>query len=251
MSLMHGFKKNLNRAGTTLKQKAGWADNTIDEEFNDEYERFQILEKEVEKLSKEAKNYLEAVRSMSAAQRRMAQTLGQFVNHELTPAMVQYQKLIERMDEDTRADFDKEFRTTVLEPLTRLCSYFPAVNEAIKRRHKKALDYDNQRSKVRKLIDKPSDDPQKLPMAEEVANLAREQYEGLNTILIEDLPKIVEMRVPYVDPSFEALVKSELKFSQTYYGEFESIQDIFQGERKGSVDDILQDMRQLAICGNF
>lgn len=58
---------------------------------------------------------------------------------------------------------DKAFRTAVLEPLARFCSYFPEVNEAVKRRQKKLLDYDAHRAKVRKLVDKPSEDPQRLP----------------------------------------------------------------------------------------
>lgn len=52
---------------------------------------------------------------------------------------------------------------TVLEPLGRFNAYFPEVNDAIKRRQKKLLDYDAIRSKVSKLVDKPSEDPQRLP----------------------------------------------------------------------------------------
>lgn len=50
------------------------------------------------------------------------------------------------------------------EPIARFCSYFPHVNEHIKKREKKLLDFDAQRAKVQKLIHKsPSDDPTKLP----------------------------------------------------------------------------------------
>lgn len=51
----------------------------------------------------------------------------------------------------------------MLEPLGRYVSYFPEVNEAIRRRQKKLLDYDSSKTKVRKLVDRPSDDPQRLP----------------------------------------------------------------------------------------
>lgn len=63
-----------------------------------------------------------------------------------------------------------------------MCAYFPVVNEHISKRNKKVrpdypliiddyslslllqmLDYDSARSKLRKLIDKPSEDPTKLP----------------------------------------------------------------------------------------
>lgn len=44
-----------------------------------------------------------------------------------------------------------------------MCAYFPIVNDTIAKRNKKLLDYDSARSKVRKLIDKPSEDVTKLP----------------------------------------------------------------------------------------
>lgn len=142
----------------------------------------------------------------------------------------------------------------MIEPLARYVSYFPEVNEAIKRRNKKLLDYDAQRSKVRKLIDKPSEDPSRLPRAEQEANMARELYENLNTILINDLPKLVDLRVPYLDPVFEALVKTELRFAQTGYEQLEGMRGSIPAEVEGGdrrIDEVLQQMRELTICGNF
>ncbi|KAJ8663673.1 hypothetical protein O0I10_000921 [Lichtheimia ornata] len=257
MSFLHGFKKNLNRAGTTLMQKTGAVDRTEDSEFADEYERFKILEKKCEKLSKNAKAFLDAMRAMTTTQLRIAQTLGLFYDDWVVMSQGgrEYVKTIERFNEETKTDLDKAFQTTVLEPLARLCSYFPEINEAVKRRKKKQLDYDAQKSKVRKLIDRPSEDPQKLPMAEQEADLAREMYEGLNTILITDLPKVVDLRVPYLDPSFEALIKTELLFSQKSYEELEALRPQFSQEMEQGqdtrVDDILQQMRSLTITGNF
>ena len=41
---------------------------------------------------------------------------------------------------------------------------FPDVNDGIKRRENLMLDYDELRTKVKKLVEKPSQDPTKLPM---------------------------------------------------------------------------------------
>jgi amphiphysin len=79
-------------------------------------------------------------------------------------------------------------------------------------------------------------------------------YESLNTIIINDLPKVIELRVPYIDPSFEALVKSQLRFSQTSYEQLESLRHYFPPDSETAdsrVDDVLQQMRELTICGNF
>ncbi|KAK3067770.1 BAR adaptor protein Hob3, partial [Teratosphaeriaceae sp. CCFEE 6253] len=40
------------------------------------------------------------------------------------------------------------YRTTVLEPISRFCAYFPDINECIKKRNNKLLDYDAVRAKV-------------------------------------------------------------------------------------------------------
>lgn len=68
-----------------------------------------------------------------------------------------------------------------MEPLGKMNAYFPVVNEQISKRNKKvsvyllfisphveipffkALDYDAARSKLRKTIEKPGEDPTKLP----------------------------------------------------------------------------------------
>lgn len=127
------------------------------------------------------------------------------------------------------------------------------MNEAIKRRQKKLLDYDSSRAKVRKLIDKPSEDPQRLPRAEQEANMARELYENLNTILINDLPKVIDLRVPYLDPVFEALVKSQLTFAQSGYEKYEGMRNYLPPSdgNDHKVDDVLNQLRGLTICGNF
>ncbi|TKA76573.1 hypothetical protein B0A55_04060 [Friedmanniomyces simplex] len=66
---------------------------------------------------------------------------------------------------------DYVYRTTVLEPISRFCAYFPDINECIKKRNHKLLDYDAVRAKVRKLTEKPDKDPSKLPRTEKEAEM--------------------------------------------------------------------------------
>ncbi|CAM0139640.1 unnamed protein product [Umbelopsis sp. WA50703] len=255
MSFLSGFKKNLNRAGTTLMQRTGIVDKTVDREFDEEYERYKTLEQKTEKLTKEAKGYLDSLRAMTNAQTRIANTIHHFYDDSAPMGQcgIKYKETVEKLDEEAKKDMDATYRTTIIEPLSRYCAYFPDINEAIKRRNKKLLDYDAMRSKVRKLVDKPSEDAQRLPRAEQEANMAREVYENINSILISDLPKVIELRVPYIDPSFEALVKSQLQFCQTSYEHLEGLRQYFPPESEkldGRAEDVLQQMRELSICGN-
>lgn len=57
------------------------------------------------------------------------------------------------------------------------------------------LDYDAQRSKVRKLVDKPAEDMARLPRAQQEHDEAKEIFEVLNGQLIDELPQLVELRI--------------------------------------------------------
>lgn len=160
-----GFKKAVSRATTTVMMSAGAIEKTEDKEFDEQERRFKTFESKVEKLHKEAKGYLDAVRAMTLAQQRIADTVDHFYEDgaSLGYAAIQYKEAAEKLDTKARTELDESFRKTVLEPLGKYASTFPEYNEAIKKRHKKLLDYDRARSSVKSLVDKPSSDASKLP----------------------------------------------------------------------------------------
>ncbi|KAG5725780.1 hypothetical protein E4T56_gene17087, partial [Termitomyces sp. T112] len=73
-----GFKKTVNRAGTTLLQKTGQIERTVDREFTEEEAKYRTFEKECQALQKDSKAYWDAMRAMTAAQSRIAETLEVF-----------------------------------------------------------------------------------------------------------------------------------------------------------------------------
>lgn len=193
---------------------------------------------------------------MTLASKRIATVIDNYYDESshLGYAGIKYKETIERLDEEARTVLDTNYQTCILQPLGKLIGGFPEINEAVKKRNKKLLDFDAARSKVRKLVEKPSDDPSKLPRAEQEANQTREVYETLNRQLVTELPKLIDLRVPYLDPSFEALVKSQHKFCQEAYEKLVAISGNFSEEDKraaeGQVERVLMDMRQLTICGS-
>lgn len=176
------------------------------------------------------------------------------------------------------------FRQTVLEPISRFCAYFPDINECtpphplnlpaffspeirlipsftqigIKKRNHKLLDYDATRARVKKLVEKPDKDPTKLPRAERESELARTAYETLNDQLFTELPQLIDLRVPYLDPSFEALVKIQLRFCAEAYSRMAQVQQFLdadtreqyaQGFLDSRVEQVLGEIRELSIAG--
>ena len=146
----------------------------------------------------------------------------------------------------------------MLEPISRFCAYFPDINECIKKRQHKLTDYDGLRARVKKLTEKPDKDVTKLPTAEREAEMARQSYETLNVQLQDEIPQLIDLRVPYLDPSFEALVKIQLRFCAEAYSRMAQVQQYLDkdtreqyasGNLDARVEEVLQEIRGLSITG--
>ncbi|KAI0036904.1 BAR-domain-containing protein [Vararia minispora EC-137] len=246
-----------------LLQKTGQIERTVDHDFATEEAKYRIYEKECQQLLKDSKTYLDAMRNMAATQTRLAETIDTFYTasgrtSEGAIAAHSYKRAAEELDTGISRELDQPYRTTVLDPLGKMSTCFPIINEHIAKRNKKLLDYDSARSKVRKLTEKPSDDPTKLPKAQQEHDDAKEVFELLNDQLVKELPMLLELRVPYFDPSFEAMIRMQCKFAEDGYEKLSGVQRYFDdsvrddyaaGQLDAQVEGVLQEMRELAICG--
>jgi len=244
-------------------QKTGQIERTVDREFADEEAKYKTFEKECTALQKDSKAYLDAMKAMTAAQTRLAETLDTFYgsadrSSEGAMAGHAYKHSVDDLDTSIARELDTPYRTTVLEPLGKMNSYFPIINEHISKRNKKLLDYDSARSKLRKLTDKPSEDPTRFPPAQQENDEAKEVFELLNQQLIFELPKLLELRIPYFDPSFEAMIRMQSKFAEEGYEKLAGVQRYFPdsvrddyaaGQLDAQVENVLQEMKELSICG--
>lgn len=111
---------------------------------------------------------------------------------------------------------------------------------------------------MKKLVEKPDKDASKLPRAERESELAKTTYETLNDQLCQELPQLIDLRVPYLDPSFEALVKIQLRFCAEAYSRMAQVQQYLdadtremyaQGHLDSKVEDVLAEIRELSISG--
>lgn len=115
------------------------------------------------------------------------------------------------------------------------------------------------RAKVKKLAEKPDKDVSKLPRAEKETEMAKAQYEQLNEQLYNELPQLINLRVPYLDPSFEALVKIQLRFCAEAYTRMAQVQEYLdpetreeyaQGLMDSRVEEALDEIRSLSIAAS-
>lgn len=60
-----GFKKSINRAGTSLMQKTGQIEKSEDAQFKEEERKYREYEKHANALQKQARAYLDSIRRTS------------------------------------------------------------------------------------------------------------------------------------------------------------------------------------------
>ncbi|GAA5835360.1 hypothetical protein JCM5353_001754 [Sporobolomyces roseus] len=255
-----GLKKAANRATTQISMKVGQVERTDDSAFRLEDEKFKLLEKNAQSLHKEAKAYLDAVRSVSASSTRIGTTLDLFFGSDAGEAAMSanaYKRAVEEMEGNIARSIDAPYRATVLEPIGKFNSYLPEVRNAITKREKKLLDYDAARAKARKLAGKDSD-PVTLRASETEEEQAREIFQALDHQLKEDLPQLLDLRIPYLDPSFECMIRLQSHFATDGYEKLGGVQRYFaEGVREeyasggldAQVEGSLQEMRELSIVG--
>lgn len=257
----NGFKKAVTRAGASISVKD--VDKTIDKDFDIEERRYATLRSAGTTLQRATKAYLDSLRAVTAAQANIAQIVLNLYEESSQGLLLVYTHVgstylqcVQDFDEETVKQLDGPFRETILDPITKFTNYFTEIDEAIKKRAHKKTDYDVCKSKVRKLIDKPAKDASKLPLAEKELSTAKFIFDELNEQLKSELPQLIALRVPYYDPSFEALIKVQMRFCTDGYSRLAQIQQYLDpatrdeyanGLLDGKIDGLLAQMNTLSI----
>lgn len=254
-----GLKKAINRAGQQVMLKSGQIKESADLEFDYSEKRYRALEKGTNRLSKELRHYKESIRLLTNAQASIGDVLAGFYGAEESSIAKVYQEAMRDIVQKGIVDLEEPYLQTVLNPVERFNSYYVDVNEAIKKRNHKKLDYDLLKTKMAKLQESdpthPAHEKKVLDTQEQLAE-AQEKYRDINAQLKDELPKLVDLRIPYLNPSFEAFVKIQLRFFSENYGRLNEVQkkldastreDYASGQMEKRLDLILDKIRELNV----
>lgn len=76
---------------------------------------------------------------MSASEARIGDTIEGFYhdNSETATIASSYKRALEELDARTAKELDAPYRATVLDPIGKMCSYFPEINKLIEKRGRK------------------------------------------------------------------------------------------------------------------
>lgn len=255
----NGFKKAINRAGAQVKIKTGQIDQSADLEFDYQEKRYHTMEKASLRLNKDLRRYKDLLHTLAQVQASVADVLAGFYGKDEKSVAGVYLAAMREVVESGN-ELEHPYLQTVLNPIERFNSYYVDVNEAIKKRSHKKIDYDALRAKVQKLIDNPKDDPAfepKLRDTQEELSRAQTAYGVLNNQIKDELPQLIEMRIPYLNPSFEAFVKIQLRFFGDNYAKLNAVQKQLDAETRRAfvsgdldkkMDNILSKIRELNVA---
>ncbi|XP_010004629.1 PREDICTED: bridging integrator 2, partial [Chaetura pelagica] len=174
-------------------QKLGKTVETKDEQFEQSAYNFQLQQNEGNKLYKDLKGFLGAVKVMHESSRKVAETLQEIYSpdwdgHEELKAIAASNDLL-------WDDYEAKLADQALRLMENYLAQFGDFKERIAKRGRKLVDYDSTRHHLEALQSAKKKDEAKIARAEEEFNKAQAVFEDLNRDLREELPVLYGSRI--------------------------------------------------------
>ncbi|XP_028308271.1 bridging integrator 2a [Gouania willdenowi] len=186
-------QRQLSRGKERMMQRLGKSSETRDEHFERCLQMFNDQQTDGSRIYKDMRNYVDAVRDMREASRRLFQSLfdgyeSDWVGEEDLGAIVEGEDLLWN-------DYEVKLVDQAVRTMESYVAQFPDVREKIAKRGRKLVDYDCSLHHLEALRNAKKRDDVKILKAEEERNAAKSVYEGINNELKEELPVLFDNRV--------------------------------------------------------
>ncbi|KAE8292868.1 Bridging integrator 2 [Larimichthys crocea] len=173
--------------------KAGEDHGEQDEEFEQSLRQFNDQQTDGNRMYKDLRNYINAVRDMREASRRLNQSL--FDSYETDWAGEEDLGAIVEGEDLLWNDYEVKLLDQAVRTMETYVSQFPDVREKIGKRGRKLIDYDSSLHHLEAVQTAKKRDDIKINKAEEEKNAAKIVYEGINNELKEELPALYDSRI--------------------------------------------------------
>ncbi|XP_040007759.1 bridging integrator 2a isoform X1 [Xiphias gladius] len=196
-------QRQLSRSKEKVLQRLGKTVETRDNQFELCHHQFNDQQVDGNRIYKDLRNYINAVRDMREASRRLSQSLfdvyeNDWAGEEDLGAIVEGEDLLWN-------DYEVKLLDQAVRTMESYVSQFPDVREKVAKRGRKLVDYDSSRHHLEALQTAKRRDDVKINKAEEEMNYAKSVYEGINNELKEELPVLHDSRIGCYVAVFSAL----------------------------------------------
>uniref|UniRef100_A0A3Q3MMF0 Bridging integrator 2a n=1 Tax=Labrus bergylta TaxID=56723 RepID=A0A3Q3MMF0_9LABR len=187
------LQRRLSRGKEKVLQRLGKSVETRDDYFEQSVQHFMDQQTDGNRIYKDLRHYINAVRDMREASRRLSQSLFDAYEHEWVAgedlgAIVEGEDLLWN-------DYEVKLMDQAVRTMESYVSQFPDVKEKVAKRGRKLVDYDSSLHQLEALQTAKKRDDVKIKKAEEDMNAAKSVYEGLNNDLKDELPQLFESRI--------------------------------------------------------
>ncbi|XP_064899537.1 bridging integrator 2 isoform X1 [Columba livia] len=186
-------QKRFSRAQEKVLQKLGKTVETKDEQFEQSAYNFQLQQNEGNKLYKDLKAFVGAVKVMHESSRRVAETLQEIYSPEWDGHGEL--KAIADSNDLLWEDYEAKLADQALRLMENYLAQFGDFKERIAKRGRKLVDYDSARHHLEALQSAKKKDEAKIAKAEEEFNKAQAVFEDLNRDLRDELPVLYGSRI--------------------------------------------------------
>ncbi|KAM6981765.1 bridging integrator 2a [Tautogolabrus adspersus] len=192
-TIVKKVQRRLSRGKEKVLQRLGKTVETRDDHFEQSLQHFMDQQTDGNRIYKDLRHYINSVRDMREASRRLSQSLFDAYEHDWAAgedlgAIVEGEDLLWN-------DYEVKLMDQAIRTMESYVSQFPDVKEKVAKRGRKLVDYDSSLHHLEALQTAKKRDDVKISKAEEDMHAAKSVYEGINNDLKDELPLLFESRI--------------------------------------------------------
>ncbi|XP_072223246.1 bridging integrator 2a [Leuresthes tenuis] len=196
-------QRQLSRGKEKVLQRLGKTTETRDDQFEHCFQLFSDQQTDGNRIYKDFRNYINAVRDMREASRRLSQSLfdayeSDWIGEEDLGAIVEGEDLMWN-------DYEVKLLDQAVRTMESYVGQFTDVKEKVSKRGRKLVDFDSSLHHLEALQTAKKRDDVKINKAKEEMKAAKTVYEGINNELKEELPVLYDSRIGCYVSVFSAL----------------------------------------------
>ncbi|KAL8622358.1 hypothetical protein ACOMHN_041686 [Nucella lapillus] len=231
----------------------------VEREFEKEVKKLEELDEITKRMYKDGKRLVETNTALTKTERRLTQELLGTVlfqsEKELRWQMEEWDQALSKLDTYMQ-DVNGVVQKAVIDPVKKINTIFPNVQAAVKRREQSLQELQKCQSKVSKYQERDRTGPNivKLDAGRKALVQAQNEFSSQNAALMEDMPKLHDGRIPYFQPSLEALIKAQVQYTTEALKVYGELSNTLNGQRDCSnqeyaacIQQSLADIKALSI----
>ena len=205
---LHTMKKKSSRLGFRISTTFGLSAITKDESFDNEMNKFKVIEKTIKIFLKDLNMFTQAMSEFVNTSFQLSESIAvYYADRSKQQDVDQYRSSQRLLLTDYWDEMKKSLEVNVVSFLRQLLSKFHGPSKLIDKRRDKLLDFVATTKRL-----ESNKDMFKTKALKEEQSLAQNNYEALNRQLLDDLPKFSSIAMSIFHEAICAFIKTKLLF---------------------------------------